>query len=119
MTLASNSLMNRLATMGQWRIQWLYHAPLHNNYLRRANRYFGAEVQQCCDVLHLHGSSMMLHVLFQHLLDYGDDRVQWNRYEEGLHIIRCNALPFSKSYRFVLVQKVMGVPDVMWVMSYE
>ena len=54
MALDSNSCMNRLAIMRLMGNPWLHHGPLHNTFLRRANRYFQAEFHQCSDVLYGH-----------------------------------------------------------------
>ena len=53
------------------------------------------------------------------MFDYGDGRSHCDTCEEVLHIIRCNALPLTRSGRFDLVHQVLGVPNVMWGMSYK
>ena len=62
---------------------------------------------------------MQLCVLFQPMSDDGDSRAHWDGYEEGLHIIRCNAFPSLKSNGYDIVHKVLGIPDMMWGMSYN
>ena len=62
---------------------------------------------------------MSLCVLFQFLPGNGDGRVHWDKCDKGLHIIRHNAFPFPKSDGFDLVHKVLGIPEIMWGMSYQ
>ena len=56
--------------------------------------------------------------LLQLLQDNGDGSVQCNRCEEGLHI-RFNAFSFPKVDRFDLIHIILGIPDMMWGISYQ
>ena len=53
------------------------------------------------------------------MFDNGDGRVHWNRCEEVLHIIRCDAFPFTLPDGFDLVYKVLSILDVMRGMPFQ
>ena len=62
---------------------------------------------------------MKLCVLLQLMPHNQDGRVHQDRCEEDLHIITFNAFPSPKYDGLYLIHNALGVPYVMWGMSYQ